>query len=49
MTHDQLWWVPETFSLRQPPARLLAMICRKMAARAGALIRSSWRIATVSR
>jgi hypothetical protein len=35
------------FNLRQPPARLLAMICRNMAARAGALMVSPWRTATV--
>ena len=35
------------FSLRQPPARLLAMICLNMAERAGALMVSPWRMATV--
>ena len=35
------------FSLRQPPARLLAMICRNMAARAGALMASPCLTATV--
>src|SRR5256885_9994522 len=32
------------FSLRQPPARLLAMICLNMAERAGALMVSPWRM-----
>jgi YceI-like domain len=35
------------FNLRQPPARLLAMICLNMAVRARALIVSPWRTATV--
>jgi len=34
-------------SVRQPPARLLAIICLNMAARAEALIVSPWRTATV--
>ena len=35
------------FSLRQPPARLLAMICRNIALSAGALMASPRRTATV--
>jgi len=35
------------FSFRQPPARLFAMICRSIAVRAGALIDSFSRIASV--
>ncbi len=35
------------FNLRQPPARLLAIMCSNMAMRAGALIVSPWRTATV--
>ncbi len=35
------------FSLRQPPARLLAMMCWNMVLRAGALMASPWRMATV--
>jgi hypothetical protein len=35
------------FSLRQPPARLLAIICSNMAVRAGALMVSPWLTATV--
>ena len=38
---------PAAFNLRQPPARLLATICRNIAVRAGALIGSPSRIATV--
>src|SRR5918995_1769652 len=43
MTGDQL----SRFNLRQPPARLLAMICLNIAVRAGTLIVSPWRTATV--
>ena len=35
------------FSLCQPPARLLAMMCLNIAVRAGALMVSPWRTATV--
>ena len=42
-TVDQL----SRLSLRQPPARLLAMICLNIAASAGALMVSPWRTATV--
>jgi hypothetical protein len=35
------------FSLRQPPARLFAMICLNIAVRAGLFIVSPWRTATV--
>src|SRR6476661_10162300 len=40
-------YVGPCLSLRQPPARLLAMIARNMASRAGALIVSPFRTATV--
>ena len=35
------------FSLRQPPARLLAMICLNIAVSAGALMCSPWRMDNV--
>ena len=38
---------PSGFNVRQPPARLLAMMCLNMAVRAGALMTSPWRKATV--
>jgi hypothetical protein len=44
---DRLAGQPCAFSLRQPPARLLAMICSKIRLSAPALISSPARIATV--
>lgn len=45
--HQQRTGQLSRLSLRQPPARLLAMICLNMAVRAGALMGSSSRKATV--
>src|ERR1700730_17144045 len=38
---------PSRFHLRQPPARLLAMMCLNISVSAGALMVSPWRTATV--